>query len=46
MDKDLCFKLNDIKIIKDSKMFTVNQPTDDNIVNALTYMYKWIKERK
>ena len=39
-------KIYDIKIIKDSKMFTVNQPTDDDIVNALTYMYKWIKERK
>lgn len=39
-------KIYNIRVIKDSKLFTVNQPTDEDIVDALTFMYKWIKERK
>lgn len=44
-DKKFPNKICNIKVIKDSKLFTVAEPTDDNIEEALKYISEFIKNK-
>lgn len=44
-DKKFPNKICNIRVIKDSKLFTVAEPTDDNIEEALKYISEFIKNK-
>lgn len=45
IDKKSPNKICNIKIIKDSKLFTVAEPTEDDVEKALKYITKFIKDK-
>lgn len=45
INKQFPNEICNIKIIKDSKLFTVAEPTDDNIEEALKYISEFIKNK-
>lgn len=45
INKQFPNKICNIRIIKDSKLFTVAEPTDDNIEEALKYISEFIKNK-
>lgn len=45
MDKKFPNKICNIKIFKDSKLFTVAEPTEDDVEKALKYIAEFIKNK-
>ena len=45
MDKKFPNKICNIKIFKDSKLFTVAEPTEDDVEEALKYISEFIKDK-
>lgn len=45
MDRKFPNKICNIRVIKDSKLFTVAEPTDDDVEKALKYISEFIKDK-
>lgn len=45
MDRKFPNEIYNIKIIKDSKLFTIDKPTDTDVKEALKYISNFIKNK-